>query len=37
MVKTILPPKEKEKQKRIISDIEYDKWLGEQQMEREDD
>lgn len=33
--KTILPPKEKAKQKRIISDIEYDRWLDQQQMERE--
>jgi len=35
--KTILPPKEKEKKRRIISQIEYDKWLDEQQMDREDD
>jgi len=37
MVKTILPPKEKKKQSRIISDIEYDKWLDQQQMEQEED
>jgi hypothetical protein len=31
-----LPPKTKPKQARIISDCDYDRWVEEQQMEREE-